>query len=161
MKQELPAPPRAFGGGSRHPRRSLAQVPVRSPRPSLLERPITDLEGVGPTLEGIAARIGVRTLGDLLEHLPFDHRDYERQRLVSELAVGEEATVSVEVRSVRVRPTRRRRLTILEVQVADESGPMKAVWFNQAYLADQLTAGTRLLLRGRLEGGGGGASFRV
>ena len=62
---------------------------------------MTDLEGVGPKLAQIAARIGVRTLGDLLEHLPFDHRDYERQRLVSELAVGEEATVSVEVGSAR------------------------------------------------------------
>ncbi len=161
MKQESPAPPRAFGGGEPQSRRSLGKLPARYPRPSLLDRPLTDLEGVGPKLAEIAKRIGVRTLGDLLEHLPFDHRDYERQRLVSELAVGEEATVSVEVRSVRVRPTRRRRLTILEVQVADESGPMKAVWFNQAYLADQLTAGTRLLLRGKLEGGRGGASFRV
>src|SRR3954468_12303204 len=161
MKQDLPAPPRAFGGGEPQSLRSLADLPVHWPQPRLLERPVTDLEGVGPKLASVAARIGIRTLGDLLEHLPFDHRDYERQRLVSELAVGEEATVSVAVRSVRVRPTRRRGLTILEAQVADESGPITAVWFNQAYLADQLTDGTRLLLRGRLDRGRGGASFRV
>jgi ATP-dependent DNA helicase RecG len=161
MKQELPVPPRAFGGAEPQSLRSLADLPVHWPQPSLLERPVTDLEGVGPKLAGVAARIGIRTLGDLLEHLPFDHRDYERQRLVSELAVGEEATVSVAVRSVRVRPTRRRGLTILEAQVADESGPITAVWFNQAYLADQLTDGTRLLLRGRLDRGRGGTSFRV
>ena len=40
-----------------------------------------------------------------------------------------------------MRPTRRRRLTILECRVADDTGPLKAVWFNQAYLADQLVAG--------------------
>ena len=45
------------------------------------------------------------------------------------------------VRNCRVRPTRRRRLTILECQVADDTGPLKAVWFNQAYLADQLKEG--------------------
>ena len=67
----------------------------------------------------------------------------------------------VRVRSCHVRPTRRRRLTILECQVVDDSGPMKAVWFNQAYLADQLKEGTPVLLRGRLEGGRGGPSFRV
>src|SRR3954471_6385425 len=161
MDQQPPAPPRAFGGGDSQSRRTLLGVPVHAPRPRLLDRPLTDLEGVGPKQSQVAARIGVQTLGDLLEHLPFDHRDYERRRQVSELAVGEEATVSVEVRGVRVRPTRRRRLTILEVQVADESGPMKALWFNQAYLADQLKDGTRLLLRGRLETGRGGASFRV
>ena len=65
------------------------------------------------------------------------------------------------MRSVRVRPTRRRRLTILECQVADESGPMVAVWFNQAYLADQLTPGTRVMLRGKLASQRGGAVFKV
>src|SRR3954451_3682468 len=161
MQQESQPPPRALGGGEPQARRSLRSVPFRTPRPGLLERPLTDLEGVGPKLAQVTAKLGLRTLGDLLEHLPFDHRDYERQRLVSELAVGEEATVSVAVRSVRVRPTRRRGLTILEAQVADESGPITAVWFNQAYLADQLTDGTRLLLRGRLDRGRGGTSFRV
>src|SRR4051794_3668337 len=161
MQQESPPPPRALGGGEPQSRRSLLSVPFRTPRPGLLERPLTDLEGVGPKLAQVTAKLGLRTLGDLLEHLPFDHRDYERRRAVSELAVGEEATVSVGVRSCRVRPTRRRRLTILECQVADESGPMKAVWFNQAYLKDQLAEGTRLLLRGRYERGAGGGSFRV
>ena len=63
----------------------------------------------------------------------------------------------VEVRSARVRPTRRRRLRIVEVTVADPSGPLKAIWFNQAWLADRLKPGTRLLLNGRLERSG----FRV
>ena len=116
MKQELPAPPRAFGGGEPQSRRSLAELPVRSPRPSLLERPITDLEGVGPKLAQVAARIGVRTLGDLLEHLPFDHRDYERQRLVSR-AGGRRGGDRVGARSAAAGcgRRRRRRLTILEV----------------------------------------------
>ena len=136
-------------------------APVRSPRPAMLGLPLTSIEGVGPTAARNAAKLGIETLGDLLEHLPFDHRDYERTRTVSELAIGEEATVSVRVRSCRVRPTRRRRLTILECQVADDTGPLKAVWFNQAYLADQLKEGVGLLLRGRLEGGRGGPTFRV
>ena len=80
---------------------------------------------------------------------------------MAELAIGEEATIAVTVKDCRVRPTRRRRLTILECQVADDTGPLKAVWFNQAYLADQLAPGVRLMLRGRLEGGRGGATFRV
>src|SRR5439155_11058421 len=50
-----------------------------------------------------------------------------------------------------------RRLRIVEAAVADESGPMTAVWFNQAWLADRLQPGTRLLLSGKLERG----QFRV
>ncbi len=45
----------------------------------------------------------------------------------------------------------RRRLTILEADVSDPSGKLKAVWFNRAWLADRLQPGTRLLLHGKLE----------
>src|SRR3954471_9463193 len=131
MASKAPAPPRAFATAAPQSRRSLLSVPFRAPRPSLLERPVTVLPGVGPALAAGAARLGIVTLGDVLGHLPFDHRDYERRRQVAELALGEEATVSGAVCSAHVRPTRRRRLTILECKVADDSGPMKAVWFNQ------------------------------
>src|SRR2546428_7402735 len=162
MNHEAPAPPRALGSGDPQTRAALGAVPLRSlPHPSALHVPITRLEGVGPAAARHAAKLGIETVGDLLEHLPFIHRDYERRRSVGELAIGEEATVLVRVRSCHVRPTRRRRLTILECQVVDDSGPMKAVWFNQAYLVDQLKEGTPVLLRGRLEGGRGGPSFRV
>jgi len=50
-----------------------------------------------------------------------------------------------------VRPTRRRRLTILEADVFDASGKAKAIWFNRAWLADRLQVGTSLLLHGKLE----------
>jgi ATP-dependent DNA helicase RecG len=162
MASEAPAPPRAFATGAPQERTALAAVPLRSPpRPSLLVRPITSIEGVGPAAARHAARLGIETLGDLLGHLPFDHRDYADARPVAELAIGEEATVAVTVKDCRVRPTRRRRLTILESRVADDTGPLTAVWFNQAYLADQLVPGVRLLLRGKLEGGRGGPTFRV
>ena len=161
MAKQAPPPPRALGSGAEQTRAALLDAPVASPRPGRLALPLTTMEGVGPAAARNAAKLGIESVGDLLGHLPFDHRDYERTRTVSELAIGEEATVSVRVRSCRVRPTRRRRLTILECQVADDTGPLKAVWFNQAYLADQLTEGVAVLLRGRLDAGRGGPTFRV
>jgi len=162
MTSKPPAPPRSFGTGAPQIRAALAAAPLRSlPRPRLLEAPLTALEGVGPAAAKHAAKLGIETVGDLLGHLPFDHRDYADARPVADLAIGEEATIAVTVKDCRVRPTRRRRLTILECRVADDTGPVKAVWFNQAYLAEQLVPGVRLLLRGKLEGGRGGATFRV
>jgi ATP-dependent DNA helicase RecG len=155
-------PPRAFGTGERHTRESLLGMPLRSqPRPRLLESPIESLPGVGPATARLASRLGLVTISDLLEHLPFDHRDYESRRRISEIAVGEEATLSVTVRSSRVRPTRRRQLKLLECEVADDSGLLRAVWFNQEYLLDQLTEGRQILLRGKLESRRGGPVFRV
>src|SRR3954471_6234022 len=162
MSNSVPAPPRAFASGAEQTREELARVPLRSlPHPSRLRRPVTGLPGVGPAAAKRLARLRIETAEDLLEHLPFDHRDYEERRAVAELAIGEEATVLVAVRDCRLRPTRRRRLQIVEARVADETGPLRALWFNQAYLVDQLTAGTIVLLRGRLESGRGGPTFRV
>jgi len=69
-------------------------------------------------------------------------------REISTLAPEQEATVSVTVRSVKVRPMRDRRRKLVEARVADESGPMVAVWFNQPWVADVLAAGTQVLLFG-------------
>jgi ATP-dependent DNA helicase RecG len=126
-----------------------------------LENRIESLPGIGPATARLAAKLGLVTIADLLEHLPFDHRDYESRRRISDLAVGEEATLEVTVRSSRVRPTRRRRLKLLECEVADDTGLLRAVWFNQEYLLDQLTEGRQLLLRGKLESRRGGPVFRV
>jgi len=149
---------RAIGTGEDLDHDSLRAVELRSlPRPSRLRDPITDLDGVGPKLAAAAAEIGITTVGDLLWHVPHGHRDRADVREVADLRIGEQATVMVDVRSARVRPTRRRNLRLVEAAVTDDSGPMKAVWFNQAYLAERLRPGTRLLLNGKLDRSG----FRV
>jgi ATP-dependent DNA helicase RecG len=147
-----PFAPRAIGSGEPLDRERLLAAPLRSaPRPAILHAPVTKLRGAGPKLSEAAAEIGIGSLGDLLRHLPHSYRDRAEPVGLGELKLGEEATVEVEVRKTKLRPTRRRRLTILEAEIADESGGAKAVWFNRAWLADRLQPGTRLLLRGKLE----------
>ena len=144
--------PRAIGTGDPLDLDALLAAPVRSPRPAILDAPLTKLKGAGPKLSEAAAEIGVSTLGDLLRHLPHSYRDRASPIGLADLKLGEEATVEVEVtKAGKVRPTRRRRLTILEAEVGDESGRITATWFNRAWLADKLTPGTRLLLLGKLE----------
>ena len=150
--------PRAIGTGSEQDLAGLRAAQLRSvPRPSRLTAPVASLAGVGPRLAAAAGEIGIETLSDLLWHVPHGHRDRAGVREVADLRIGEEATVMVNVRSARVRPTRRRNLRLVEAAVADDSGPMKAVWFNQTYLAERLQPGTRLLLNGKLDRSG----FRV
>jgi ATP-dependent DNA helicase RecG len=57
--------------------------------------------------------------------------------------------IAGEVRSVSLRRTRGR-LTVLKATVADESGAIPAVWFNQDWLVDKLQPGTYVRLRGQL-----------
>ena len=144
--------PRAVATGEVLEPDRLLEAPLKStPRPSILDAPITKLKGAGPKLAAAASEMGIGSLGDLLRHLPHSYRDRANPVGLGDLRLGEEATVEVEVAGAKLRPTRRRRLTILEADVFDSSGKVKAVWFNRAWLADRLQPGTRLLLRGKLE----------
>ena len=144
--------PRAFATGEVLEPALLLNAPLKTmPRPSVLDAPITELKGAGPKLAEAASEMGIASLGDLLRHLPHSYRDRANPVGLGDLRLGEEATVEVEVRGTKLRPTRRRRLTILEADVSDRSGKVKAVWFNRAWLADRLQPGTRLLLHGKLE----------
>ena len=119
------------------------------PRPEELNRSLDTLPGVGPSQRGKLAKLGLRTIRDLLEHRPRDYQQAVGETPISNLFGEEEAVIAGEVRRISIRPTRRR-LTVLKAAVRDESGEISAVWFNQPWLADKLQPGTRLRLRGQL-----------
>ncbi|MGI9556576.1 MAG: hypothetical protein ACR2N5_01400, partial [Solirubrobacterales bacterium] len=153
-----PAPPREFASGREQDRGTLGGAPLRGePRPSRLDASLRSLKGIGPKLSQAAAEMGLTSLSDLLAHVPRDYREPGDVGLVQDLKLGDEATLLLEIRSVRVRPTRRRGLRIVEADAGDSSGPVKALWFNQAWLAERLGEGTFVLARGKLDRGG----FRV
>src|SRR5919197_1176374 len=126
---------------------TLAGAPVRWPRPSRLGAELTWKPR--PAAEA-AETLGLRTVGDLLDHLP---RDSGEARTIAALERDEVATVIVEVRSITARPVRRRGMKpLVEAVVSDATGVMKATFFNQPWLKDQYRPGTRLMLAGKYQG---------
>jgi ATP-dependent DNA helicase RecG len=90
---------------------------------------------------------GISTIGDLLLRFPHSHRD----RVVvpvSALEPGKRATILVDVLGARPNAFRRRGLSILSVKVGDDSGFVRATWFNQPWVARKLQPGARFLLTG-------------
>ena len=145
--------PTAFATADELDHEQMLGAPLRWPRPSALER---ELKVKPAKAAEAAATLGIESVGDLLEHLPRDRRE---ARTVATLTPGEGATVVVEVRSIASRPVRRRGMKpLVEAQVADESGMMKATFFNQPWLESKYPKGTRLVLHGKFEPGRG---FRV
>jgi ATP-dependent DNA helicase RecG len=120
---------------------------------------VTTLSGVGPKVAERLGTLGIETIGDLVEHVPRDFLDWSKATGFGALRLGQEATVECTVERARVRPTRRRNLKLVEATVVDREGSRAiAVWFNQAWLAERLVAGTRLLIHGELQSGG---TFKV
>lgn len=120
--------------------------------------PVSRLSSVGEKRVRSLAALGVNSVADLLMHYPRRYLDRTRQMSVSEMAVGEEATVLATVRRVSTRRTRNRR-SLVEAECFDGSGYLRATFFNQPWRANQLAGGSEVVLFGKLETYGGRRQF--
>jgi ATP-dependent DNA helicase RecG len=118
-------------------------------RPERLELGLDTLPGVGPRIATRLRNLGLGSIRDLLEHRPRDYQRAVGESRISDLFGEQEAVIVGEVRNVSLRRTRGR-LTVLKAVIADESGSIPAVWFNQNWLAEKLLPGTVVRLRGQL-----------
>jgi ATP-dependent DNA helicase RecG len=139
---------RSFAGASDLTPAQLREAPIHWPRPSALDVSLQALDGVGPKSAEAAAQAGIGTVWQLLMHLPHRHRDLNVRQLAG-LEAGESGTVRVTVLGPQPRPFRKGRLTFVGVKVGDESGHVKATWFNQPWAAGKLAPGTELVLTGK------------
>ncbi|MGZ8707104.1 MAG: ATP-dependent DNA helicase RecG [Gaiellaceae bacterium] len=121
--------------------------PRRFPRADLLERAVDVLPGVGPAVKKKLERLGLLTVGDLLEHRPFRYEEPVPERRIADLQGDEDVAIAGEVLSVSKR--RRGRLQMLTARISDGTATVSATWFNQPWLERQLQAGTAVRLRGR------------
>ena len=72
----------------------------------LRDIPLERLKGVGPALETRLADMELHNVLDLLQHYPRRWIDRTKKTDIAALAVGEEATVFAEVRTIHGRRTR-------------------------------------------------------
>ncbi len=112
--------------------------------------PLGDLPGVGPTRGAALASAGLRTIEDLLLRFPLRYEDRGHILPIAALRPGL-ATVAGEVVDAQVKPTRRPRFTVFEVEVRDSTGTARALFFNQRFLAQVFRAGQQVVLHGKVE----------
>ncbi len=122
---------------------------LRTPGPALDDLPDV-LPGVGPVTVKALAEVGVHRVADLVLHLP---RRYEVRSAAVSVAEALEADhpvlLAVSVRSVSSRRPRRR-LSLVEALVADPTGTVAAVWFNQPWVEERLRGWREVVLWGRV-----------
>jgi ATP-dependent DNA helicase RecG len=116
----------------------------------LREIPLERLKGVGPALEARLADMELHTVLDLLQHYPRRWIDRTKKTDIAALAVGEEATVFAEVRTIHGRRTRQGR-ALVEAVVHDGTSMLTITFFNQGWREKQLSVGTEASFFGKLD----------
>jgi ATP-dependent DNA helicase RecG len=113
----------------------------------LFQVPLTGLQGVGPQKAEELHTLGISTVGELLEYYPFRYEDY-RIRELHDVKDGERITIQGTIAAL---PSMQRYggKTRLICRVTVEGVLVTAVWFNRAFLKEQLTLGREITLTGK------------
>jgi ATP-dependent DNA helicase RecG len=107
---------------------------------------------------GVAASVGVAnallvTIEDLIHYLPMRYEDRSNLASIRDLEHNVFATIEVEVRVAGTYPVKGGKLRIFEFSGTDETGQIRAYWWNQAYLQNSFPKGKRVLLYGQWKRG--------
>jgi len=115
---------------------------------SPLERPVTVLRGISTKTASLLARLGVQTVDDLLHILPRRYIDFSRVVPVSQLQAGLDQTVVGRIE--RAQALRMGQMTNTQAYLRDATGEIRVLWFNQPWLARQMSGGRHVALSGQV-----------
>ncbi len=108
------------------------------------------LKGVGEGRARLLNDAGLATVRDLLTFFPIRYEDRRHPTRVADLGRFLDTPVLLRgrVTSANARVSPRKRMRLFEVVLDDGTASVKLIWFNQAFLADQIQRGDRLAVYG-------------
>lgn len=120
--------------------------------PSLFEKDITELKGVGEKRAALYRRLGAPTIGDLLRLYPRAYEDWSKCVPVEDTVIGE---INVVRGTVVQSPVERRikggRL-LYKTVVSDGCFDLSLTFFNNRYIPSLLKEGEEYVFRGKVTG---------
>ncbi len=115
-----------------------------------LTSPITELHRVGKATASLLKKLGLENIQDLLFYLPFRYDDFSQTVPIDDLKPDTSVNITGTIELINNKKSPRRRMYITEALVADESGTIKVIWFNQPFLTRSYRVGDQISLAGRV-----------
>jgi len=108
------------------------------------------IKGVGPNRTSLLSKLGIFTIGDLLEYYPRRYEDRSQLKRINGLLDGQLESFRGKVMSIAENKPRRG-LTITKISVSDGSGVAQLVWFNQPHMKKKYQPGLEVLVSGKVK----------
>ena len=115
-----------------------------------LSTPLAEAFRLSDAHKSALARLGIRTVRDLLFHFPFRYEQGGDESTVA----GQEASLVGTLEKLETKKSWKRRIPISEGYLRDQSGRIKVRWFNQPYIAKMYQEGATVKATGKVSGTG-------
>lgn len=111
-----------------------------------LDASLKDIKGVGPKTAEQFAAAGLRTVRELIYFFPRTYEDFSHLTAIAVIRPGN-VTLRGKFEDIRTRRVRRS-MTVTEATLADATGKVACVWFNQSYRVQQISTDKEFLVSG-------------
>ena len=111
---------------------------------------ISKITGIGKYYEYQLRKLNINTVEDLIYHFPFRYDDFSQIKTIENIQTGEVASIQGviwQIKNVRTRSGK----FVTVATVADQSGTVEIIWFNQPYLTQTLKPGMQISLSGKIQ----------
>ncbi len=106
-----------------------------------LHQNLFEIKNIGPKFLSKLKKLKIETVKDLLWHFPNRYEDFSQIYKIKDLIPGQEATIQGKIKEISWHRTWQKNFYLLEALISDETGSIRAVWFNQPYLKNILRPG--------------------
>lgn len=126
-----------------------------------LDTSVQYVKGVGPYMAKLLEKRGIKTVADILHHIPMRYIDRRLINEIDKVELGKNRTVIGEVVTSGITFLGRKRKRIFEVIIKDASGAMSGKWFNfhQKYMEGKFPNGSMILFSGEVSEFSGAKQF--
>jgi ATP-dependent DNA helicase RecG len=115
-----------------------------------LTSPVSVLPMVGEAYQTRLAKLGIRSVFDLLYHVPFRYEDFRTILPIAKVSAGQSVTIRATLGSI-VPITSKKGRSIQIATVTDETGSIQILWFHQPYIFQTLKKGSEYTFSGKVE----------
>ncbi len=115
-----------------------------------LSTPVSKVPRVGPEYQKRLKSMGITTVRDLLFRFPRTHEDFSIITPISQIKEDQVYCLKGALLEITSERTFKKRFSIVQAILQDETGAVRVLWFNQPYLIDTLKQGEVVYLAGKI-----------